>query len=82
MAYNRALRLGKATHAAFTRLLNQFYNLMEAAESDQKSIKGTYRLLEKKATALRENNSQVLELLLDYVDAELDKEMAVAKPSA
>jgi len=32
MAYDRELRLRKATRAAFTRLLNQFYNLMEAAE--------------------------------------------------
>lgn len=52
---------------------------MKAAESDQKFIKDTYRLLEKKAASSHEHDTQVLELLLDDADAELDKEMAVAK---
>jgi len=42
----------------------------------------TYRLLEEKAASLREHDTQVLEMLLDDADVELDKEMAVAKPSS
>jgi len=55
---------------------------MEATESDQKSSKDTYRLLEEKAAVLREHDTQVLELLLDDADVELDKEIAEAKPSS
>jgi hypothetical protein len=53
---------------------------MEAPESDQKSIKDTYRLLEEYAAVAHEHDTQVSELLLDDAEAELDKEMAVAKP--
>jgi hypothetical protein len=50
-------------------LLNQFYNLKKATESDQKSIKDTCRLLEGLAAALREGDTQELELLFDDADA-------------
>lgn len=43
--------------------MNHFDNLLEAAESGQKSIKDTYRLLEENAAALRKHDAQVLELL-------------------
>jgi hypothetical protein len=57
---------------AFTTVLNQIDSLMAATEPDLKSIKVTYRLLEEKAAALREQYSQVLEMLSDDADAEVD----------
>jgi len=46
---------------------------MAAVEPDLRSMQVTYRLLEEKAAALRELDSQVLEMLLDEADAELDR---------
>jgi len=59
--------------------LNQLDALMAAVETDLRSVRVTYRLLEEKAAALWELYSQVLEMLLDEADAELDTEMAVAE---
>jgi hypothetical protein len=59
--------------------VNQLDALMAAVEPDLRSMQVTYRLLEEKAAALRELDSQVLEMLLDEEDAELDTEMAVAE---
>jgi hypothetical protein len=72
MGFDRALRLKKATRAAFTRVLNHFDSLMAAREPDLKSIQVTYRLLEEKAAAVWVQDSQALEMLLDDADAELD----------
>ena len=52
---------------------------MAAVEPDLKSIQITYRLLEERAAALRQLDSQLLEMLLDEAEAELDTEMAVAE---
>ena len=52
---------------------------MAATEPDLKSIQVTCRLLEDKAAALCEQDSQVLDMLLDDGDAELDTEMALAE---
>jgi hypothetical protein len=65
-------------HVSLTRVLNQFGSLMEASDRDLKSIRVTYLLLEVKAAALRELDTQVLEML-DDTDAELDKAMAAAE---
>jgi hypothetical protein len=54
MGLDKALKLRKATRAACTRVLNQFYALMAAVEPDLRSIQVTYRLLEEKAAALWE----------------------------
>jgi len=72
MGLDKALRLRKATRAEFTRVMNQLDALMAAVEPDLRSIQVTYRLLEEKAAASRELDSQVLEMLLDEADAELD----------
>jgi hypothetical protein len=79
MGLDKALRWRKATRAAFTRVVNQLDALMAAVEPDFRSMQVSYRLLEEKAAALRELDSQMLEMLLDEADAELDTEMAVAE---
>jgi hypothetical protein len=79
MGLDKALRLRKATRAAFTRIMNQLDTLMAAREPDLRSTQVTYRLLEERAAALPELDSQVLEILLDDADAALDTEMAVAE---
>jgi hypothetical protein len=60
----------------------QFDNLLEAAESGQKSVKNTCGLLQENAAALLEHDTQVLELLLHDANAEPAKEMAVDKPDS
>ena len=73
------MRLRKATRAAFSRVLNQLDTLMAAVEPDLRSIQVTCRLLEERAAALRQLDSQVLQMLLDEADAELDTDMVVAE---
>jgi len=79
MGLDKALRLRNATRVAFTRVMNQLDALMAAVKPDLRSIQVTYRLLEEKAAALWELDSQVLEMLLDEADAQLDTEMVVAE---
>jgi hypothetical protein len=79
MGLDQALRPGKTTPLAFTGELYQSDILMAAAQPDVKYIHVTYHLLRGTASALQEQDTQVLKMLSYNADAEEGTEMVVAK---